>query len=127
MRTEPSPSLISNSARLDSSNISISFLILRISIWASHWTLDRLLNLRLLGVCRWRIKNVQCRFQGQLVALYPEATDDAAGYIRQIRMVAEGFPRKNIGDMHFDKRNTDTGECIPQGHARVSKCRRINN
>ena len=42
-------------------------------------------------------------------------------------MVAEGFPRENVGKMNFDKRNGDGCQRVAQGDAGMGVTRRVDD
>src|SRR5690606_21335531 len=99
-RTDSSPSLISISARLDSSSRSMSFLILR----------------RSMAVLFAWIRNVSCVWSGRgqprdrgvqrvTVAVGAETADHAHGQVAEEAGVAEGFACVRIGQVDLDERD----------------------
>src|SRR6185437_3559711 len=114
-RTTSSPSLISSSARWDSSSKSISFLILRKSIGSAFGQSCHLRWLELSGIGAGRspcsdrggprsLQALDRRFQRQPVAGAPETADHAKCQVGEVRMVAEWLASEHVGQVHLDER-----------------------
>src|SRR3569623_355401 len=109
MRTFSSPSVISNSAMPEASTRSMSFFSF----------------LRSMGGPV--LKVTQRIFQRQFVAVRAQTGHHANGEVGEIRVVAEGFARVNIGKMNFDKWNGGRCQCDAQRNAGVCVGRRIDD
>src|SRR5688572_31767781 len=108
-RTDSSPSLISISARFDSSRRSMSFLILRRSM-AGLWSM--------LGR---RGQTLQRGLEREAVAGRAEAGDHAHGEVAEVTGAAEGLARVGVGQVDFDERQADRGQGIAQRYRGVGE------
>ncbi len=60
---------------------------------------------------------IQSKPQGGFITVGPQTNNDTASDVREIGVVTERLTTVNIGQMNFNKRNTDTGKRIPYRHA----------
>lgn len=60
---------------------------------------------------------IQSEPQGGFITIRPQTNNDTASDVREIGAVTERLTTVNIGQMNFNKRNTDTGKCIPYRYA----------
>src|SRR5512141_664932 len=109
MRTFSSPSVISSSAMPDASTRSMSF-----------FSFLRSMGSPVLEV-------TQRIFQRQFVAVRAQARHHANGEVGEIRMMAEGFARVNVGKMNFDKRDGGGRQRVAQGNAGMGVGRRVDD
>ena len=65
--------------------------------------------------------------QRQEISIRTESRDDALGEIGEIGVLAERFPCMDVGQMHFNKGNPDSGQGIAQGDAGVGEGRRVDD
>ena len=109
MRTDSSPSVISSSARPDSSSNSMSFLTLRISmeVLAYFWSRAREL--------------VAGRLEGQLVTQGAEPGDDANGHVGNVGVPPEFLPGVHVAEVNLDERDGHGQQRVPQRHAGVGQ------
>src|SRR5689334_4922498 len=91
-RTDSSPSLISISARLDSSSRSMSFLILRRSM-------------RSPIPCALCLEPCKRGLECVAVAVGAESGHDADRQVAEVRLAAERFARVRIRQVHLDERD----------------------
>lgn len=61
------------------------------------------------------------------VAVETEPRDDANTGFRRHGVLADCFAFVNITDVHFDRREVATGQCVAQGETGVGECARIDN
>lgn len=66
-------------------------------------------------------------FQRQFITVRTQPGHHPDSKVGQIRVMAEGFARVNIGKMYFDKRNGNRRQRIADRHAGVSVGRRIDH
>src|SRR5690606_17191257 len=104
-RTLSSPSLISISARLDSSSRSMSFLILRRSMMAS------VLQKGGRSARQARERSVQ----GVAVAVGAEPADHADRLVAGVAVLAEGFAGGRVGQVDLDERDRHRRQRVAQG------------
>src|SRR5574340_594564 len=109
MRTFSSPSVISSSAMPEASTRSMSFFSFRRSMGGPV------------------LEMTQRIFQRQFVSVCAQAGHHANGEVGEIRVVAEGFARVDIGKMNFDKRNGGSRQRVAQGDAGMGVGRRIDD
>lgn len=55
--------------------------------------------------------------QRQEISIRTQPRDDALGEIGEIGVLAERFPGMDVGQMHFNKGDLDSGQSITQGDA----------
>ena len=73
-----------------------------------------------------RLQMLDHRFQREEVAVRAETADYAEGNGGDIGMVPEFFARVNIGEMDFDDRHRDGGDCVSDSDASVRIRRRVD-
>ena len=73
------------------------------------------------------LESLDRRLQRKLVPLCSETRDDPNGDITKIGVLAEFLPRMHVRQMHFDERDADAEDRIPERHARVRESARINH
>src|SRR5688572_16997152 len=120
-RTDSSPSLISISARLDSSSRSMSFLILRRSMVGLRVVDGGRPEKRGDGLEGKSGQALERGVEGVAVAVGAEAADHADGEVAEVAGVAEWFAPVRVGQVHFVEGNGDCRQGVADGHAGVGE------
>ena len=79
-------------------------------------------------VAGWFLANaIEREVEGKPVTLASQAANDADGYVREMGMPTERFPRMDVGKMHFDKGNGHGRQSVTHCDAGVGVAARVDN